>query len=402
MEEKNKYYTITQINEFIHELFLNVPVFQNITLRGEISNFKGINRSGHLYFSLKDEKSVISAVIFKYDAMRLKTNIKNGDDVIVTGTVQTYANGGTYQIVIHDLYLYGQGSLLLKREALKEKLDKEGYFNPEHKLPLPQYPRKIAIITGKNSAAAVDFEINIKRRWPIAELNFFTCLVQGEKAPEDIIKSLNDAVAIKPDLILLGRGGGSSDDLLAFDDENVVKTIYNLDIPVIAAIGHEINRTFTDFVCDGYASTPTGAAELAVPNYLDVLKGLNQDLQYIRTNVEGKIKSIELKLHKLDGLKNMQNIGFILDKKKDYIDKIFDDIKNKYQQKLDNLSNTVQRKMDLIQNLNPNSLLKKGYAIIKGLDDKVITSIADVKISDSISINLNDGSIEAKVEEIKK
>lgn len=399
--ENNKYYSVSEINQFIHELFLNFEYFQNISIRGEITNYKGANRSGHHYFSLKDDKSIISAVIFKFDYSLIDFEFKNGDDVIVEGTLSSYVAGGTYQIIVKKLYSFGKGNLLLQKEKLKEKLNKLGYFDEKHKKELPKFPINIGIITGKNSAASQDFKINLLRRMPILNLTFYECLVQGDKAPADIIKNLKLADENHLDLIILGRGGGASDDLNAFDDENVVRTIYELKTPLIAAIGHEINRTFSDYAADKYSSTPTGAAELAVMDYHELLNNLKMNYQYIFDQVFKKITYIEMLLSKLKANESFKDVNLVFKNKINSLEKIKINIINDISNKILNYQNKINISKEILSKTNPKKLLEKGYALILNKNKEYISSINKVNVNENIYIEMIDGQIEAKVEDIK-
>ena len=399
--ENITYYSISQINETIKLLFDNFDPFKNIYLRGEISNFKGANRSGHLYFTLKDEKSSINAIIFKFDAMHLKFTQKNGDEVIVKGSISSYPPSGTYQIICKSMDLFGAGQLLLKREELKQKLYKEGLFNPEHKLSLPKYPHKIAIITGKNSAAAIDFKFNIERRFPLCETYLFYSLVQGGNAPQDLIKNLNEAINIEPDVILIGRGGGASEDLYAFDDENLVRAIYDCKIPVISAVGHQINQTLCDLVADEYASTPTGAAEKAVPDIEEILSDLDYLENYLSTEISRKISSIEKELKGISESKYFNNVINLFNSYSDKVILLNDKIKNFMINKINLSSTNVEFLNNHLEALNPNNVLAKGYSIIYK-DGNVISDVTKLKEDDDISIKSKNGNIVAKVKEIQK
>lgn len=401
MKEEKTYYSIKQINEFIKEIFDSIPLFNNITLRGEISNFKGANKSGHLYFTLKDSESTIDAVIFKGNTYGLRFTPKTGDDVIVTGQISSYPPSGKYQIIIRSMSLFGEGELLLKKKMLAEKLLNEGLFDEGHKLPLPTYPLSICIITGKNSAAARDFEYNINRRFPIANITTLYSLVQGKDAHLDIIKNLKEAESLKPDLIIIGRGGGLSEDLSAFDEEELVRAIYELKIPVISAVGHEINKSLCDLVADGYASTPTGAAELAVPDYHEIIEWLSQNLYHIQSLLNGKIKVIE---QKLDGLKNNKYLSNVENIYKNYetkLNHLLSSINTHTSNKLKSSEERLKALNEKLEVLNPTSILDRGYSIVFDENGNIIKDVKNLKIDESINIKLGSGSIRAKVEEIK-
>jgi len=396
----NNVISVKELNNCIKFLFDNTPILHNIAVHGEISNYTGVNRSGHIYFSLKDEDSIIRAVMFKYDTFSLTFEPKNGDEVILYGSVSTYAPSGTYQIIVKKIQLYGEGEILLKKKKLIEKLQKEGLFDESHKLPLPEYPRKIALITGKNSAACVDILTNINRRFPLVDINVFYSLVQGNDAAKDLMKSLKLAEQSNPDVIIIGRGGGSSEDLSAFDDEDLAREIYNLKIPVISAVGHEINRSICDYVADKYVSTPTGAAEAAVPDKMEIIQNLNATYDLIKSIVNRKISYLENKLNLLKSNPNLTNLNNVYSHIEENIKHKKSDLNIKMLNILKIEENKILSINTLINAINPNNLLKKGYSIIYK-DNKIIKSINDVNLDDSLTIKLYDGTIETNVKEIK-
>lgn len=396
MEKEQVYYSISQINEYIKALFDNTVTLKNIYLKGEISNYKGRNKSGHIYFTLKDEKCSINAVLFKYDTFSLNFEPKNGDEVLVCGSISSYPPSGTYQIICKNISLFGVGDSYLKKELLKKKLFQERIFNIEHKKKIPSYPKNIGIITGKNSAAALDFEFNLKRRFPLVEVTIIPSLVQGENAVDDLIKNLS-AADNKYDLLIIGRGGGASEDLSAFDDERLVRCIYNLNSPIISAVGHEINQTLCDLVADKFASTPTGAAEIAVPNIEDILYDLTQIKSYLDSLISGKISTLENKLLKIKSLKYFQNMESIYDS---YNDKLIS-LKQLLNVKIENLLSKVEKRLDYqkrsLELLNPNNILNKGYSIVTNQKGEVVNSITQVNDDDLLSIKLSNGRVISKV-----
>lgn len=400
METKN-YYSVSQVNEYIKDIFDNIQPLRNITIRGEISNWRGRNKSGHIYFSLKDDNCILNAVIFKFDTLKLTFEPKNGDDVIVTGSISSYPPSGTYQIVIKEAHLFGKGEILLKKEMLKQKLFAEGLFDQSHKKELPAYPEKIAIITGKNSAAARDFEFNLKRRFPICEINIFYSLVQGVDAPQDLILNLKKAEESNPDVIIIGRGGGSTDDLNAFDDENLVRALYECEIPTISAVGHEINQSLCDLVCDVHVSTPTGAAEAAVPDINDLEEDISQTSIYLKTIIDRKIKDFEDKIKRLSSSKYFSQIDLIFT---NYLEKV-DRYKKNINDKINYLIETNKSKLELLESKidlsNPTNILNKGYSITFSKDGKVIKDINQLSVGEEINVRVANGTINSKVEELK-
>lgn len=394
-----KSYTVYELNSLIKDFFDTSEILHNIKISGEVSNFRGANISGHAYFTLKDEKSILKAVIFKYNFSLIKFNFKDGDKVIATGDINVYPPNGTYQLIIKKLELDGEGDILLKREKLKNKLFLEGYFSHDHKIKIPKFPKSIAIITGKNSAASEDLIANIKRRYPLIVLHIFYSLVQGEEAAKDIIDSLHMAVKTSPSTIIFGRGGGSIEDLLAFDDENLVKEIFNCKIPIISAIGHEINLSFCDLAADAYASTPTGAAELAVPDKNDLIASINQNKQYLDSLMSNAISRYESKLLKLINDTDIQSITSIYDEYLHKIDKNRILINEIIDNRIDFWKQKLLHNENMIENINPNAILKKGYSIVFDNNGNIITNIDTININDNLSIKLNRGFIKAKVEE---
>lgn len=398
MEKETVYYSISQINESIKLLFDNTITLKNIYLKGEISNYKGRNKSGHIYFTLKDEKSSLSAVMFKYDSLSLEFEPKNGDEVLVLGSISSYPPSGTYQIICKKISQFGLGESFLKKEQLKKKLFQEGLFNSEHKKELPVYPMKIAVITGKNSAAALDFEFNLKRRFPLVEVIVFPSLVQGENAASDLIKNLKKADESNFDLLIIGRGGGASEDLNAFDDENLVRTIYDLNTPIISAVGHEINKTLCDLVADKYASTPTGAAEIAVPNIDDVLNDINQQKNYLDSIINSYLMRIENKILNFKNLKYFQNISEIYTNKENKIKNIKISINHRIDQIISENNYKISNLKTKLSLLNPNNILEKGYTIVTDANGKVL-NFKDIKIGENIHVKFSDGKIKANVKE---
>lgn len=396
-----QFYSVTQINQSIKELFDNIPLFRNITIRGEVSNFHGRNKSGHLYFSLKDDQSSISVAIFKYDALKLGIEFKNGDLVYARGSISSYPVNGTYQLICRDLYIEGDGDLLKKKELLKKKLFQEGLFDAAHKKELPPYPQKVAIITGKNSAAAKDFVFNINRRYPIAKVELFYSLVQGEEAPKELISSLEKAISSKPDVIIIGRGGGSVDDLEAFDDENLVRAIYNCPIPVISAIGHEINLSLCDLVADKHASTPTGAAELAVPNIIDVIDEINQKSNYLDSLINYRLTSMEKRLYEIKSHKVFSSIDSIFNVYQERIVKNNIPLDNLISSIYDKKINKLNHYNETLEILNPDNVLKQGYSILLNKEGKVINTLSSVEVNDNIIVKVSDGELVVEVKEKK-
>lgn len=421
--ENNNYITISDLNRYIKAKFDMDAHLENVYLRGEISNFKHHTR-GHLYFTLKDESSRLSAVMFASLARNINFEPEDGMKVLVSGRISVYEATGSYQIYVSEMQLDGIGNLYLEFEKLKKKLAAEGLFNQSHKRPIPKYPKKIGIITAPTGAAIRDILSTIKRRYPICETILFPALVQGVGAKESIVEQLTKAQDYDLDVIICGRGGGSIEDLWAFNEEIVARAIYNSKIPVISAVGHEIDFTIADYVADLRAPTPTGAAEMAVPNLTDLINLLEQ--YKIRSNegISNILKKNELRLNNVTSsfaLKNPLNLYAIKEQK---LDNLIDSLNKSIQNKLNNykllyakvLSSSVlkdpysliekkKNRFDIllktIEVLNPLKLLDSGYSIVK-FNGKAITDVNLLNKDDIIDIDMHNGIIKASVLERKE
>lgn len=413
-----KYVTISDLNRYIKAKFDMDTHLNRVYLKGEISNFKHHTR-GHFYFTLKDENSRIAAVMFASSAKSVAFEPEDGMKVLVSGRIALYEATGSYQIYVDSMELDGIGNLYLEFERLKKELAKEGLFNKEHKRPIPRFPKKIGIITAPTGAAIRDILSTIKRRYPICETILFPALVQGTGAKESIVKQLNKAQEYDLDVIICGRGGGSIEDLWAFNEEIVARAIYNSKIPVISAVGHEIDFTIADYVADLRAPTPTGAAEMAVPNLVD-LKSLIEQYK-IRANeaVTNIIKKNRIKLESLQNsfvLKNPLSLYEIKEQKLDsYIDYLNHYMANKLnhaklmyekvinnkilkspQSMFDKKKHQYELLLKTIEVLNPMKLLSSGYSIVKS-NGKVIKNSHDVNLDDVVDIELSEGKLKCSV-----
>ena len=297
---EEKYLKISALNEYIKVMFDENSFLHKIYLKGEISNFKNHTR-GHLYFTLKDEESRISAVMFSSSASNLDFVPKDGDEVLVDGRISVYVPNGGYQVYVERMKLSGNGDLLKKFEELKKKLMDEGLFDAIHKKPIPKYPNKIGIVTAQTGAAIRDILSTIKRRYPLCETILFPSLVQGEEAKFDVVRQIEKAQEFDLDVLIVGRGGGSIEDLWAFNEEIVARAIFASKIPIISAVGHEPDFTIADFVADLRAPTPTGAAEMAVPNMIDLINYIRQIEIRLNRNVTNKIEYLQKSLNSLKG-----------------------------------------------------------------------------------------------------
>jgi len=417
----NNYITIGALNKYLKNLFDVDPNLQEVYLKAEISNFKAHTR-GHLYFTLKDETSRINAVMFSYNVGKLKFKPIDGMKVLVKGKISVYEATGSYQIYVEEMDQDGLGNLYIEYEKLKKKLAAEGLFDQSKKKKIPKVPKKIGIVTASTGAAIKDILTTIKRRFPICETILFPSLVQGGSAKDDIVRNIKLANTYDIDTLIVGRGGGSIEDLWAFNEEIVARAIYESKVPVISAVGHEIDFTISDFVADLRAPTPTAAAELAVPNmetintYLETAISrstisINNYIDTRRQNLSSLVSSYVLKKPTALYEIKEQNLDFLIDNLNKEIKKVLDNNKVRlskvtssyvitnpdiiYKYKVQQMEHIVN-KLDV---LNPMNTLKRGYSIIKK-DDKVISDINNVKVSDILNINIKNGNINAKVIEV--
>ena len=397
MEEKN-YISISDINHLIKEHIDSNYYFNNVYLKGEISNFKNHTR-GHLYFSLKDDNSKISAVMFYNNAIKLNFEPVDGDQVLVSGRISCYEASGTYQIYVSDMQKDGLGNLYLEYEKLKKKLADKGYFASEHKLMIPKYPNKIGVVTASTGAAIRDIMSTIKRRYPICEVILFPALVQGTGAKESIATQINKAQNYDLDLLIVGRGGGSIEDLWAFNEEVVAEAIYNSKIPIISAVGHEVDFTIADYVADLRAPTPTGAAEMAVPVLADVINNISQFKIRLNEVIKNTINNKALALNKLKDSYVLKNPLALYEIKEQKLDNLFDRLNKTMLHQIEIANNKLAYLIKELKILNPLNILESGYSLTTK-DSKIIKSIKDVEIDDTLNIKVTDGNINVWVKEI--
>lgn len=395
---KNDYLTISDINKYIKNIINNDLFLNKVYIKGEISNFKYHTR-GHLYFSLKDENSKINAVMFNSSREKLNFIPKDGDSVLITGKINVYESSGTYQVYVDKMEQDGEGNLYVIFEKLKKELSDAGYFDEEHKKPIPKMPEKLGVITASTGAAIKDIISTINRRYPLVELYLFPTLVQGVGAKENIVQMIEKADTYNLDVIILGRGGGSIEDLWAFNEQIVAKAVYNASTPIISAVGHEIDFTICDFVADVRAATPTAAAELAVPSkdvLLDYLDKVKERLDKTLTN---KIDNYEAKLSLFKNnylLNNPTNIYIQYEQK---LDTMFDKNNNNIKRIIELNKNIINNLAIKIELLSPNNILKKGYCLCY-LDNKLINE-NEINKGDNLTIKTINKEILSTVKEVK-
>ena len=417
---KDKYISVTQLTRYIKYKIDNDANLEEVFLRGEISNFKAHSR-GHFYFTLKDENSRINAVMFSSATKKIKFVPQDGMKVLVTGKISVFEATGSYQIYVSDMLEDGVGNLYIAFEQLKKKLETEGLFSDTHKKKIPKIPQRVGVVTAPTGAAIKDIVSTIKRRWPLTEIYLFPSLVQGEMAKDDIVKQIKRAEEFSPslDTLIVGRGGGSIEDLWPFNEEIVARAIYECSIPVISAVGHEIDFTIADFVADLRAPTPTGAAEMAVPQLKDVSLYLNQIKIRIQNHMDHQLKLYRRRLDEVINRPIMKNPISMYQTKEMLLDHLLDQLKyhfvnitnlkekellrlkhsivfQKPYQLLDKKSNRYLQIVSKLETLSPLLTLKRGYSITRK-NDKVVCLSKDLKKDDMISVEFQDGIVDAKV-----
>lgn len=392
-----KILTVSQLNFYVKSVLDSDPRLNYVFLCGEISNLTDHYRSGHIYLSLKDNKSVIRAVMFAGNARNLKFKPMEGMKVICRGRVTLYEATGQYQYYIEDMQPDGIGALYQAYEQLKEKLQSKGLFDQRHKKPIPYCPKTIGVITSPTGAAVQDIKNILTRRFPSVNIILCPVLVQGDNAAPQLIDAVNKLNEYDLcDTIIIGRGGGSIEDLWAFNDENLAYAIYNSHIPVISAVGHETDFTICDFVSDLRAPTPSAGAELAVPDRNEILQNLDAQRQYLSSlmdkkliennNVVSELTTKLLSLSPDDKIAKLYNdLDFLSQKYENNSNRIFQ-----------NTANKIELLATKLESLNPVSILKRGYSVVTN-NDKTVTSVKDVKNGDTLAINVTDGKIISKV-----
>ena len=370
-------YSVSDINKYIKAIINNDQNLRYISVKGEISNLK-YGANGHVYFSLKDKESIISVCLFSTYASKLTFKPENGDEVIVLASVDVYPARGSYQLIAVVLEQAGKGDILYELEQLKKQLASEGLFDISRKKPINIYPNAIGVITAPNSAAIKDIIFNLKRRYPIADIYFFPSQVQGDNAPKELLQAFITAQKYPLDTIIIGRGGGASEDLSAFNDEKLVRAIAESKIPVIAAIGHEIDSTLVDFVADKRASTPTGAAELAT------------------------IDRREIELHFQDAIDSMEESlrNYVEDKQEEVLD-AKEKMRNFLTDKVTLLKQKVTLRSEQLNSLSPKSVLQRGYSISLDEKGKPIVDASTQKVGNKIRTIYAKGETISAIEEVK-
>lgn len=440
-------FTISALSKYIKRTFDNDDILQNIWIKGEISNFKKHSR-GHMYFTIKDDHSRIQAVMFAGNNRFLKFIPEDGMNIIVRGNITVYEATGQYQIYVNEMQPDGVGNLYLAFEQLKKKLELAGYFDEQYKKPLPKIPKEVGVITSPTGAAVRDIITTLKRRFPNIQITLFPVLVQGIEAPKSIVNAIrqaNETTGI--DVLIVGRGGGSIEELWAFNEEVVANAIFQSIIPVISAVGHETDITIADFIADKRAATPTAAAELAVPNWEDLYERILQRKIRIQRAISKKIETDRKKLTNLQRSYAFRYPEQLVTQKEQQLDRLMDDLQKNMKQLLErkrtallNLEKDVQRNhpktyilkakeqleknesllrqqiatlkkerdfqfkhlLTKLEALSPLKIMTRGYSLAYKEEGQLIKSVSDVTVGERLTIKLKDGSVFSKIESIEE
>ncbi|WP_414052471.1 exodeoxyribonuclease VII large subunit [Macrococcus animalis] len=437
-----KYLTVSALSKYIKVKFDRDPYLQDIHIKGELSNYKR-HSSGHHYFALKDNGAIIQCMMFSRDASNLSFTPKEGDSVLIRGRISSYEARGNYQLYVSAMTLDGIGLLYEKFEQLKKSFQDKGYFNAEHKQSLPKYPKHIAVLTASTGAAVQDIRTTLSNRYPLAKVTYISTLVQGIGAKEDIVKNINQADSIGADVIIVGRGGGSIEDLWAFNEAIVVEAIFNSNTPIISAVGHETDTTLSDYVADFRAPTPTGAAVLATPDIRELIAQINQAREFMDHKMNAVMRNYTQQLSQLESYYIFKNPYMLVEQKVQRIDDFQNQIKymmstimqqqhhrvaflsqqispkmlrdkvKQHQTLIENKHNQIERtikyrmsmkqsvvqsQLALLSSLSPTETLLRGYSITR-YNNTIIRSTHDISVGDTIEIEMKDGKIIGKVTE---
>ena len=392
-------FSVTEVNQYIKSIIDGVPQLGDLLIRGELSNYK-VYPSGHHYFTLKDGESAIRCVMFRSSAGRLRFRPESGMQVIAGGRISVYPRDGAYQLYCTSLSADGIGDLYVAFEQLKDKLNREGLFDPAHKKPLPLYPRRIAIVTSSAGAAVHDMIRILRRRYPIAKVLLLPVRVQGVEAPPEIVGAIRYANRWQlADVLIVGRGGGSIEDLWAFNDERVARAIYASEIPVISAVGHEPDVTISDFVADRRASTPSNAAEIAVPDREELLRALDSAEKRMEQAAHGMLRRQGQRLDALAEKRVMtEATAFVEDRRQD-VDHMTHRLCAGMRAVADGQGRRFGALAAALDALSPLKVLGRGYAVAQRSDGTVVRSAGQVERGERLRLRLAQGGIVCEVKE---
>ena len=392
--------TVGQLNLYIKSLLEGDSKLSYISIVGEISNFKAHFASGHMYFTLKDDTAALKCVMFKGNAMRLRFVPKDGMKVVCSGRISVYERDGVYQLYAENMVPDGEGDLMAKLEEIKKKLLAEGLFDDSRKKPIPEFPKKVAVITSETGAAVRDIFNVLSRRYPLCDILLCPATVQGSEAPKSLISALEKVYKTDSDVIIIGRGGGSIEDLWCFNDEALARTIASSPIPVISAVGHETDFTICDFVADLRAPTPSAAAELAVPDARLLLDNVLRIERNLKAALSEKIAGREKNLSLINGslIFSSPEDG-IISKRSLLVDRTTDRICSQFDRIITKKENDFLNKISLIEALSPMKTLLRGFATAEK-QGKIVSSVVQLNVGDSIKLRLFDGSADCKIQNL--
>ncbi len=399
---KNKVFSVTQINTYIKRMFQSDYALRRISIKGQVSNCK-YHSSGHIYFSLKDEGSQISCVMFanaRYDG--LKFELEDGQEVVVDGNISVYERGGSYQLYAQEIRLNGIGELYVAYEMLKQKLYEEGLFDHEKKKPIPKNPKKIGVVTARTGAAIHDIISTAKRRNPYVQLILYPAKVQGDGASDTIVAGIKALDQYGVDIIIVGRGGGSIEDLWAFNEEKVARAIYEVQTPIISGTGHEVDTTIADYAADLRAATPTAACELAVPDIREVMEGIINREYTLRTLLKQVVRRYQMKLQQYQITIVNFDPRFQLQEQKMHLAELEEQIHAVMKNKMTDYQHKLELYTKELHGLSPTAKLINGFGYIEGSNGEPVTSVKKVMEGDQISLTISDGTIITKAEQIKR
>ena len=398
MQNNKPLLTVSQLNEYIKALLDADRIVSGVYVRGEISNFKYQSTSGHMYMSLKDENSSIRAVMFKYDASRLKFLPQNGMKVVALGRVSSYVKEGQYQLYIDSMVPDGAGELAVRYEQLKNKLSKEGLFDSAHKKPLPKYPGVIGVITSPTGAAVHDI-INIcTRRFPYAKIVLYPVAVQGDGAAEQMIAALDFfSYSGYADVIIIGRGGGSAEDLWQFYNEELARAVYRCQTPVISAVGHETDTSIIDFVADKSAPTPSAAAEIAVPDAREIIASIETKKIVLDNLLTGYVETRARTFKALSESYVFRDPNRMFDGMRIRCDGLADALDSAAERYIEAKKSYFRESASKLEMLDPLKVLLRGYAAVYNYEDKALSSVKDLTVGETLDIRMSDGRVCASV-----
>lgn len=418
-----EFFTVAEVTSKIKRIFDSNADLKNVKIKGEVSNFTHHSR-GHFYFTLKDETAQIKAVMFSSSASKVKFKVESGMEVVVTGYVTVYEPSGTYQIIVQEMQEYGKGNIFIEFEKLKEKLRLSGKLDDKHKKPLPKYPNVVGVVTSPTGAAIRDIYNTIGRRYPLAEIHLYPTLVQGVDSKYSVVKSIQRANEdAKADVLIVGRGGGSIEDLWAFNEEIVADAIFESKIPIISAVGHETDVTISDFIADKRAATPTAAAELAVPDKVALMQGLDNVKRHLNSIMTNRLNVLDKRFHNITSSYLFESPERLYDKQEMRLDGFITRLQaynpsKKIEIQTENLNKRIEllnllmskrvesrehkfsQQIEKLKLLNPLNIMSKGYAIVKK-DEEVVTSVNKVNENDTLEITMRDGSLDVIVQNKK-